>query len=223
VTALDFSGVYGILNKVDGKIYIGSSRKVKSRLRGHRNLLLKNSHQNAHLQGAWNKHGAENFEFKVIEKVSDTEILFEAEQKHIDLNKSMDHEFGYNMIPAYPSVKHSEATRLKMSAERRKRGQLSEETKQRIVESTTGERNHMFGKAHSDETKAKISASKKGQGTGRKLSEETKRKIAEGVKGKPSPMKGRKMSEEAKRKISEANKRRHLEKKEKELGGTKNV
>ena len=46
-----------------------------------------------------------------------------------------------------------------------------------------GENNPFFGKKHSEETKRKISLSRKGKCTGRKHSEETKKKISQALKG----------------------------------------
>jgi hypothetical protein len=54
------SGVYKIINKVDGKYYIGSSGDIRGfnrgRWYGHINKLKKNKHINSHLQNAWNKY-----------------------------------------------------------------------------------------------------------------------------------------------------------------------
>ena len=61
-----------------------------------------------------------------------------------------------------------------------------------------GEKNPMFGKHHSDETKLKISKVHKGK----HISEEQKKKLS-------SALKGRIMSDEHKKKIGEANKGRH--------------
>lgn len=61
-------------------------------------------------------------------------------------------------------------------------GRHTEETKQKISESKKGENHHMFGKHHSEETKKKLSESNKGENNpmyGKHLSEETKRKISE--------------------------------------------
>lgn len=72
--------------------------------------------------------------------------------------------------------------------------------KARISASKKGKNNPMFGKKRSEETKRKISASKRGK----KHTEERKRKMSEAHKGK-------KLSEEHKRKISEGMKRRKAE------------
>lgn len=71
-----------------------------------------------------------------------------------------------------------------------------------MSESRGGEKNPMFGKHHSEETKRKISERAKN------ISDETRRKMSEARKGKPAHNKGKKMSEEARRKMSESAKRR---------------
>jgi len=82
----------------------------------------------------------------------------------------------------------------------------SDETKRKISESRKGkccgEDNINYGKERSEEVKKKISDTK----TGTKLSEETKRKMSELRQGEKAPMFGKKHSDETKRKISEAKK-----------------
>ena len=73
----------------------------------------------------------------------------------------------------------------------------SEDTRRKIRESIKGDKNPMYGKHHSDETRIKMSESHKGK----TLSEETKQKMRESHKG-------RTFSEETRRKMSEAAKNR---------------
>lgn len=61
------SGIYKIENKVNGKVYIGSSNSIKRRWQKHKALLRHGKHQNSHLQAAWDKYGEDNFSFSVIE------------------------------------------------------------------------------------------------------------------------------------------------------------
>ncbi len=63
-----------------------------------------------------------------------------------------------------------------------------------------------YGKHHTQETKDKISKSKKGTPSWNKgipCREETKRKLSKANKGNPCPMKGKKHSEATKKKMSE--------------------
>ena len=83
---------------------------------------------------------------------------------------------------------------------------MSEETKKKISESKKGEKNPMYGKHHSDEAKQKVSESRKGEKHhlfGKHLPEETRRKIS-------ASLNGRKHTEEELRKMSESLKGKYM-------------
>lgn len=82
---------------VNGKTYIGSSINMHERLEHHRSSLRKNSHQNPHLQAAWDKYGEHNFEFSVLE-VTELENLLNVEQTWLDKIQSYKREFGFNIF-----------------------------------------------------------------------------------------------------------------------------
>ena len=77
------SGIYIIENKQDGKIYVGSSVNVTTRLKQHITKLKYNKHSNSHLQRAWNKYGEASFLYYKIADIS-KELLRFVEQKCID-------------------------------------------------------------------------------------------------------------------------------------------
>ena len=60
------SGIYRILNKINGNCYIGSSLNVEKRYKHHLSILRHNSSRCSILQKAFNKYGEDNFEFQVI-------------------------------------------------------------------------------------------------------------------------------------------------------------
>jgi hypothetical protein len=97
----------------------------------------------------------------------------------------------------------SEETRNKLK-ECNKNRTHSEETKKKISKTKKNSNNIscLKGVPRSEETKKKISEAKKGNTccVGRKLSEETKKKISEANKGKKHPP----LSEESRKKLSEA-------------------
>lgn len=66
------SGIYMLVNKTNGKKYIGQSRDLKKRKNAHFWLLRKNKHFNSHLQRAWNK--GETIEFEIIERCSENKL-----------------------------------------------------------------------------------------------------------------------------------------------------
>lgn len=79
------SGVYAIVNSLNNKKYIGSSSNLRKRFRQHYATLIRNSHDNCHLQNAVNKYGIDKFYFIVLERcenIVDTLLLIE--QKYID-------------------------------------------------------------------------------------------------------------------------------------------
>jgi len=88
------SGIYSIINTINGKIYIGSSNNINRRLSSHRNLLINNNHFNKHLQSSFNIYGLKSFTFNIIE-ISEEDRLVEMEEHYIQFYKS--NILGYNM------------------------------------------------------------------------------------------------------------------------------
>lgn len=96
-------GIYKILNNINGKFYIGSSRNIDKRLNDHKNELRKNKHINPHLQSAWNKYGEENFSFEILLIINNenekTNInLRNLETDYILNTKCYNDNIGYNII-----------------------------------------------------------------------------------------------------------------------------
>ena len=63
-------GVYKILNCKNNKFYIGSSVDIERRFESHRKELIAGTHNNKHLQNAWNKYGESCFRFLVVVEVA---------------------------------------------------------------------------------------------------------------------------------------------------------
>lgn len=111
-------GVYKIVNLINGKIYIGSSKNLRLRLWGHRAQLRHNKHGNEHLQRAWNKYGEENFDYCILE-TCDEEHQYEREQYYIDTCHPEYNIADKVILPSFTEEsrkKHSE-TRKRMFAE----------------------------------------------------------------------------------------------------------
>lgn len=77
-------GIYGIVNIIDGKKYIGSSNNVTRRWREHRKALYEGTHWNTHLQNAWNKYGDKAFLFTMVEEIKEINALSIREQYWIE-------------------------------------------------------------------------------------------------------------------------------------------
>jgi len=111
------SGIYKIINLVNGKLYIGSAVDLKRRKREHWKEFRGKRHWNIYLQRSWNKYKEENFKFEVVEYVEDKNKLIEREQYWIDIyfdNKKK----CYNISPTANSCQgiiRSDETKLKIS------------------------------------------------------------------------------------------------------------
>ena len=89
------SGVYGILNTCNNKIYIGSSLNLRKRHNAHKTKLNCNRHANKHLQKAIFKYKIDNFEFVILEYCNE-KLILEKEQYWINKFNSNDNKVGYN-------------------------------------------------------------------------------------------------------------------------------
>ena len=186
-------GIYGFRNMVNGKWSIGQSGDIKRRKAVHFSCLRRGIHYNQHLQAAFKKYGEANFEFRIIEEVSEALLDF-YERTWIAHYKSDQPEFGYNLESGGHLYKHHSAeTRLKISAAEQ-------------------------GKRNSAEHRRKISVALKGRPLSDAMYAGLK-KWREANKGKPlsdaqlehlkkigNANKGRILSVEHRKKISEANK-----------------
>ncbi len=165
------SGIYKIINKTDGKYYVGSSDNLKKRWYIHKYYLYNNKHQNQHLQYAWNKYGKDNFKFKIVENISKNKLLI-IEQKYLDIAK-IEQNKCYNLCFSSDRKEITDETKKKISkslkgrifTEEHKRkigiahkGKLiSKVTKKKMSLSKLGINHPMFGKHHSNETRLKMS------------------------------------------------------------------
>lgn len=92
------SGIYQILNLINQKCYIGSSKDISHRWCDHKRQLRSNKHGNKHLQNAWNKDGENMFIFHILEIVDNPtkEILESREDYWIEHFNSIEEGRGYN-------------------------------------------------------------------------------------------------------------------------------
>ena len=89
------AGIYQILNTITGKSYIGSSIKIRNRVRAHLKALKRGNHYYK-LQSAWDKHGASAFSVVVLELVTNTSELLKREHALIVEHGTMSN--GYNIV-----------------------------------------------------------------------------------------------------------------------------
>lgn len=89
-------GIYKITNIKNGKVYIGQSVKIETRIKQHKRLLRDNNHQNYLLQDDWNIYGEKSFSFEVIQKCRSV-YLNEIEKHTIKEYHSDERDRGYNL------------------------------------------------------------------------------------------------------------------------------
>lgn len=93
-------GVYQIKNKINEKIYIGSTtQSFELRLKQHIGELKRGVHKNKHLQSSWNKYAENNFEFSIL-KICTKDMCLIQEQLLMDkFEVTLKHK-GYNINPS---------------------------------------------------------------------------------------------------------------------------
>lgn len=120
------SGIYQIVNRANGKRYIGSSANLKNRRLTHFGYLRLGIHHNTHLQASYNKYDRDAFEFHVLLYCEPFELL-RYEQFFIDCYKP---EYNKNIIASSSlGVKRSIATREKI---RQNMMNISQETRAKM-------------------------------------------------------------------------------------------
>lgn len=129
------SGVYVIANLESGRVYIGSSYKVKNRLSNHIWNLRRNSHANPHLQSSWNKRGENAFFFSILE-YAEVQDLEEVEQRYFEEHSR--HCYNARIVVASNSgLRHSsEAKRL--IGENSRRSWQKSDYRERIAQAQLG-------------------------------------------------------------------------------------
>jgi group I intron endonuclease len=119
ILSLMGKGIYCISNKVNGKVYIGSSVRMEKRKSNHKSALRRNIHKSKHLQNAWNKYGEDAFVFSCLEQVDASyEELLEIEKQWIQKLQATNREYGYNIridVVTQSGWKHTEETKRKIS------------------------------------------------------------------------------------------------------------
>jgi group I intron endonuclease len=72
------AGVYIITNIVTGDRYIGQSRELEKRLRGHQLLLEAGKHPNKHLQKDCQIYGSKMFAYGILEAIDICNLRIES-------------------------------------------------------------------------------------------------------------------------------------------------
>ncbi|MBR1645271.1 MAG: GIY-YIG nuclease family protein [Selenomonadaceae bacterium] len=189
-----FGVIYKITNKLNGKIYIGQTTQTLNRRIGQ------HKRANSVIGQAIRKHGWKNFTVEVLEECDTLEQLNEREKfwiAHFDCKAPK----GYNLTDGGDGASSLESrekmseshTGKKLSAEHRKKigatfkgVQKSPEHRRKIGAAQCGEKNHFFGKHHTEAARIKISEAGKGKPSsflGKHHTDESKAKLSVSLRG----------------------------------------
>lgn len=187
---------YKIINLINGKFYYGIRSTNKEPTND-----IKYMGSGKLIKKAIKKHGKENFIKEIIadyptrKEASDHEKLF-VTQELIELEECYNLRCGgdnENLL--------SETAKQKISAKRILQV-YTDERRQKISSSMTGEKNHFYGKTHSDDTKQHLSELNKGK----IIPLETRKKIGDSCRREKNGFYGKTHSIESKIKQSESHK-----------------
>lgn len=205
-TEMPEMGVYEIRCTSTGHVYVGQSRRLRRRWLDHIKE-LKTGRGCPRLQKVWNQHGVGSFTFRVLEVVTDGELLAEREQHYIDTLDACG-PMGLNTLPhagSFEGYTPDAEARAKIGAATRKRLTANPDHQPKMVEASKA-----CGYTPSARHRRRIGAAHKqlwaeGVQVGHPRSQECREKISEALQGRKSPTEGKPRSDETKRKIGAAN------------------
>jgi hypothetical protein len=159
-------GVYKISNILSGRYYIGYSTNIERRFSVHRSKLKQNCHDNIFLQRAYNLDGEDKFKYDIIHKCNTEEEAKDIELQYLtDLTiRDMLYNLNYNNSGGDLLTNHPEKEAIRKKIIKSCKETLSKMTPEERIQKYRkfGERNGMYGKTHTDESRKKISELHKG-------------------------------------------------------------
>ena len=192
--------IYMIQNKINGKIYFGQTKHTFEKRYNYDDTRIVEDVSNEHLRNSINKYGINNFYInRKFDVAYSKEELDELEDLYICMYETMNPDKGCNKRRGGHGGRFNEEFKIKMS------------------EVTSGHKNPMYGKHHTDESKRLISEHRKGKCAGEnsiwygkkkpksQVEKMRKTRLDQGIaKGEKNPMYGKTHSQEAKEKMSKS-------------------
>lgn len=205
------TGVYVLFCKVTKKMYVGSSQELDKRIRRHFYELRNNIHHNSRLQELWNQHTRLTISIIPVDTI---ELARMVEQDVIDKNINSGNllNIGAAVIGGDNLTHHPQRDeiikQIKDSLSARLSGMNQMERKATFGRS--GEQNGMYGRKHTQEARAIMSETSKGNTytLGRVMSDQQRSQLSEMAKtrtGERNAFYGKTHSDATKAKLAEAN------------------
>lgn len=201
--------VYKIRNVVNNDFYIGGTSNPKERFRTHRTKLRNGAHHCAKLQSEWNHYGEECFKFDIVATVDNIDELNKAENACLaeHVGKPYCYNTGYTADAPWRGAPKEQHPNFGIARTPYTKEQISIALKEYYAKAP--ENHPRYGKQHTEESKAKMSASRTGKMAGadhyrygKTVSDEVRAKIGDTQRGVPKAP--RVISEEGMAKIRAA-------------------
>lgn len=170
--------VYVHINKINQKTYVGQTCNIQRRWRsnGIEYYDYNKSDQDQNIfWKALQSYGWNNFDHIILKENLTLDEANYWEDYYINFYHSKYFENGYNIRDAGSRGSLSESTKQKLSNAAKAKKSWQGDNNPRHLDPLYGERNGMYGKHHSEETKQKISQALKGK----TRTEEQKQKISD--------------------------------------------
>lgn len=166
--------IYMIKNRINNKIYIGQTvRSLNDRIDDYQKGLGNN-----YLNNSFKKYGFENFEFSIIDTATSIDELNSKEIHWINKYNTTDKNKGYNLEDGGRNSLLSQETREKMSEARKGKKQTTDWVKKRIAKAGSEEAKK-YGRAKTEEERKWLSETTPKYWLGKTRDEETRKKISQ--------------------------------------------
>lgn len=132
--------IYAIRNKINNKMYIGSTKNFKWRVYKHRSDLNCNRHKSKELQNNFNIQGIEDFEFIILEEFNEVKPfkeLIHFEDKYIKQFNSIKNGYNIELNTTKPKkIKEPKLKKPKEPKPRKPKKPMTEEHRRNIAKGT---------------------------------------------------------------------------------------
>lgn len=159
------SVIYKIVNKINGKFYVGCSNKFfgsNGRLYQHIYDLTRNKHVNKKLQNSWNKYGFCNFSIYIEKYLGDLDSIDLLKHEQIYLNGLIDcKNICFNLTFKSGGGNLGQYVNSKISNSLKGRFKGIDNNWYGKGKFQTGDKNPFYGKKHSDDSRELMSIKKK--------------------------------------------------------------
>ena len=203
-------GVYYLVNKTNGRFYIGSSGKLRTRQHRHEVDIQKGKHTNVNVTA--DVVAGHKFEFQIKVLTETRKEAYAHEQRLIVENK--DNPLMYNIglgtfggdnLTRHPNKANIVQRMMQTNAKRMEKMSVEE---RKAMFGKPGQLNGMYGRTHTEEVRRALSERKLGvpnPGAGTHLTEDGRRRMSEYAKSRTGVRNhffGKQHSEETRKKLA---------------------